>query len=96
MVAGPFQDLRQQRYVWIEPQLAVRAIAKPRAAGEQLRPAGIAERVGTGCPRENGAAADELVKVRRFDLRIAQCCNSIRPHVIGDEEQDVGRPVGGN
>src|SRR3954469_18961638 len=91
-VAGALHDLPPERHTRIELQLAERAVAKASAAGDQLRTAGMAQRMSTGGTREDGAAANEFIEVWRFDRCVAECMNGIGALVIGDNQQHV-RPV---
>src|SRR5262245_44969863 len=90
-IAGLSHDFRPERHIRIELELAERAIPESGAAGEQLGPAGIAQRMTTRRAGEGRAAADEIVEVGRVDSRVAQCRDGIRPLIVGDKQQDVGR-----
>ena len=57
-------------------------------AGQERRPAGIAQRELAIGPVEPHAAAGQLVDARRLDRRIAVAAELV-VEVVGDDEEDV-------
>ena len=68
---------------------------KQRAAGQEHRPAGHADRVGRGPhdvgARERGTGGGQGIERGRVHGRIAQRPDGVVPMVVGDQEQEVRR-----